>query len=289
MQRMPNSHAERSLRGRSAVRVRQSVSRVYVSPLLLLVATLPAFLEGQAHTDLKRFEKDNRWGFTEGPGIVVIPPQFSAAEAPASIIARIELNREEGRPEREGQRMDTAPIGVATMEEDGTIVLHLRAEGAGGIIGDSLLRYPPGHSRYAEVIRHLGGLKKGETKLVPPWPEKGDAPMEEKFLLTETPQDAVFLVSIGWTGGMGEAVLDPETWTIRFYEGLPVFVDSEVVRDLVKGKLPRKSSGNLGVRIAARVRLTKKKEKNPSIPGSPKQSFWQVRILELRDAAIVVQ
>ncbi len=63
-------------------------------------------------------------------------------------------------------------IGFARMEEDGTIVLELRAEGPGGITGDALLRYPPGHPEYNNILRHLGGLKKGEVKQVPPWPQR---------------------------------------------------------------------------------------------------------------------
>jgi len=61
-------------------------------------------------------------------------------------------------------------IGSATMEEDGTIVLQLRAEGSEGPIGDALLRYPPNHPEYNNILRHLGGLKKGAVKQVPPWP-----------------------------------------------------------------------------------------------------------------------
>ncbi len=110
--------------------------------------------------------------------------------------------------------------------------------------------------------------------------------MEEKFELTDSPQDAVFLVSIGWAGGMGEAVLKPETWTIRFFDDLPIFMDSEVVRNLVEGQLPEHWSGNLGIRIGARIKLVKKTAGNPSIPGAPKELFWQVQILELRNASI---
>jgi hypothetical protein len=61
-------------------------------------------------------------------------------------------------------------IGEATMEKDGTIVLQLRAEGPGRMIGDAQFRYPRSHPDYAEVLKHLGGLKPGERKPVPPWP-----------------------------------------------------------------------------------------------------------------------
>lgn len=64
-----------------------------------------------------------------------------------------------------------ASIGSATMTTDGTIVLQLRATGPGPTIGDALIRYPKGHARYDEVLKHLGGLKPGETKPCPPFPD----------------------------------------------------------------------------------------------------------------------
>jgi hypothetical protein len=63
-----------------------------------------------------------------------------------------------------------ASIGTATMKDDGTIVLMLRATGPGGMLGDSRIEYPKGHPNYDEVLKHLGGLKPGEQKPVPPWP-----------------------------------------------------------------------------------------------------------------------
>jgi hypothetical protein len=60
-------------------------------------------------------------------------------------------------------------IGAATMTPDGTITLRLRAEGEGGKIGEGNLTYKRGSPQYDEVLQHLGGLKTGETKAVPPW------------------------------------------------------------------------------------------------------------------------
>jgi hypothetical protein len=57
------------------------------------------------------------------------------------------------------------------MKPDGTIVLQLRATDDSGAVGDGLITYPPGDPRYAEVLKHLGGLKPGEEKPVPPWPD----------------------------------------------------------------------------------------------------------------------
>jgi hypothetical protein len=71
-----------------------------------------------------------------------------------------------GAPTLEG-----APsIGVATMQQDGTIVLRLRAVER-GVVGEARLIYPPGHSQYQMILHHVGGLTRGETKPVPPWPD----------------------------------------------------------------------------------------------------------------------
>jgi hypothetical protein len=63
------------------------------------------------------------------------------------------------------------PIGVATMEADGTIVLQLRAV-EGGAVGEALFRYPKDHPEYAAVLKHLGGMRPGQSKPVPPWPDR---------------------------------------------------------------------------------------------------------------------
>ena len=55
------------------------------------------------------------------------------------------------------------------MEPDGTIVLRLRGEGPGCIRDDGLLRYPADHPQYRSVLDHLGGMRPGENKPVPPW------------------------------------------------------------------------------------------------------------------------
>jgi hypothetical protein len=63
-------------------------------------------------------------------------------------------------------------IGSATMTADGTIKLMLRAESASGAIGDALILYPKSHPQYDTILKHLGGLKPGESKPVPPFPSK---------------------------------------------------------------------------------------------------------------------
>ena len=61
-------------------------------------------------------------------------------------------------------------IGVATMSDDGTITLLLRAEGPKGAIGDAVLTYKRSDPKYADILKHVGGLKAGDEKPVPPWP-----------------------------------------------------------------------------------------------------------------------
>jgi hypothetical protein len=76
----------------------------------------------------------------------------------------------------EPKHMETHPskqsIGVASMEKDGTIVLQLRAELDGGAnFGEGYFRYPPTDPEYQKILKHVGGLKPGESRDVPPWPD----------------------------------------------------------------------------------------------------------------------
>ena len=57
------------------------------------------------------------------------------------------------------------------MSEDGVIRLQLMARGDGAV-GDAILVYKPGDPMYEEVKKHIGGLKPGEEKPVPPWPAR---------------------------------------------------------------------------------------------------------------------
>jgi hypothetical protein len=64
-----------------------------------------------------------------------------------------------------------ASVGVATMLQNGTILV-----GVPGPDGDSraqaVLTVEPGDSTYQPIIDHVGGLKPGETKPIPPWPDQ---------------------------------------------------------------------------------------------------------------------
>ena len=67
--------------------------------------------------------------------------------------------------------MNEETIGVATMNEDRSISLRLRAETPDGATGEGFFTYAPGDKRYDSVLRHIGGLEPGESKPVRPFPE----------------------------------------------------------------------------------------------------------------------
>ena len=68
----------------------------------------------------------------------------------------------------------TAPtgktIGSAQLTQDGLLEVMLRAEGDGGMVGDAFFVYKKGTPPYEEMMKHIGGLKRGESKLVPAYP-----------------------------------------------------------------------------------------------------------------------
>ena len=68
-------------------------------------------------------------------------------------------------------------IGIASMEEDGTIALKLFRTKFVGKDGkeywtEGYFRYEPSHPKYQKILEHIGELKPGESKNVLPWPDK---------------------------------------------------------------------------------------------------------------------
>jgi len=118
-----------------------------------------------------RSVRGGKWGFINKHGDTTIPAQFQEARSFEASRAQVKSKGRWRSIDKKGEFMPEKSVGVATMKEDGTIVLDLRAEGAGGDLDDGSVTYPPGHAQYAEVLRHLGDLKRGESKPVPPWPE----------------------------------------------------------------------------------------------------------------------
>jgi hypothetical protein len=56
-------------------------------------------------------------------------------------------------------------IGTATMNNDGTIVLHL-VRTADGTPAEGFFTYSPGDPQYEVLLHHLGGLSPRESKLI---------------------------------------------------------------------------------------------------------------------------
>ena len=72
---------------------------------------------------------------------------------------------------------------------------------------------------------------------------------------------------------------------IAWLEKLPIFLE-EKSRELIMDRIPP-HDGAIGVpaiKVSARVSLKRKRARNPSIPGRPKQTFYVLLISELYDA-----
>ncbi len=66
--------------------------------------------------------------------------------------------------------MSQDSIGMAIMLDDGTVVMDLRAQ-SGPVLGDARITCKKGDLHYESVLKHLGDMKPGESKPVPPWPD----------------------------------------------------------------------------------------------------------------------
>src|SRR6476660_8231355 len=61
-------------------------------------------------------------------------------------------------------------IGMARMLADGTIMVGVPGPGSGER-AEAVLMLKPGDTQYKPLLDHVGGLKPGETKSIPPWPD----------------------------------------------------------------------------------------------------------------------
>jgi hypothetical protein len=68
------------------------------------------------------------------------------------------------------QEPEPKTIGSAYMQDDGTLEMSLRAVAADGTIGEAMMVVAPQDTRYADMVKHLGGIKPGEGKAIPPFP-----------------------------------------------------------------------------------------------------------------------
>lgn len=99
----------------------------------------------------------------------------NAAGASPQPIAR--PHEKASQQEKGGSEDAPDNIGTATMRKDGTIVLSLiYSFPQGGHTTPAKFIYKPGHPEYKSVLRHLGGMKPGESKGVKPWPTTMNTP-----------------------------------------------------------------------------------------------------------------
>jgi hypothetical protein len=77
-----------------------------------------------------------------------------------------------------GEKSTVKSIGVATMLQNGTILVGVPGPDS-GLRAQAVLMVEPGDSNYQAIIDHVGGLKPGETKPIPPWPDPPPPPKTE--------------------------------------------------------------------------------------------------------------
>lgn len=68
-------------------------------------------------------------------------------------------------------------IGSAHLTKEGLLEVMLRAEGENGMVGDAFFVYKKGSPQYQQMIKHVGGLKRGESKPVPAYHEENATPI----------------------------------------------------------------------------------------------------------------
>jgi hypothetical protein len=112
--------------------------------------------------------------------------------------------------------------------------------------------------------------------------------VNDEFALTTKPQGAVFLTTLGWTGGMGQPVLDPATDTIKRFRDIPIFVDGARVEELARSQLPESWSGRLRILISANIRLVQRTERNFSVRSAAKETFWEAELKRVESVRVWV-
>jgi hypothetical protein len=61
-------------------------------------------------------------------------------------------------------------VGTANMDAAGIVYLRLRSVDH-GMVAEAMKVVKPTDSDYADIVKHLGGIKPGESKPIPPFPE----------------------------------------------------------------------------------------------------------------------
>ncbi|HBU07506.1 MAG TPA: hypothetical protein DEB09_05495 [Candidatus Magasanikbacteria bacterium] len=113
----------------------------------------------------------------------------------------------------------------------------------------------------------------------------------DKFVLTTEPQDAIFYIGYGMTGGMGSMpVLKGANDYNLVYNNLSVFF-SESFEGTVREKLPSCYEGRPEIKVSAKIQLEKNSSINTSIPpdengNQPEESYYTAKVLELKNIEV---
>jgi hypothetical protein len=98
--------------------------------------------------------------------------RFGAGET-ASLNAYWEAGPvEEPKGPKEPASPAPGAVGVCRMLTQEILVVDLRATDACGLVGDARLWVAGSDPRHGLFLRKVGGLAPGESKPVPPWPER---------------------------------------------------------------------------------------------------------------------
>lgn len=74
--------------------------------------------------------------------------------------------------------MDTfGPIGIASMEADGTLKLDLRRNIETRFNFHKVLRIAKDHPRYQQYLDQIGGISPGDHKSIPAWSYPATSPV----------------------------------------------------------------------------------------------------------------
>ena len=80
--------------------------------------------------------------------------------------------------EQSAAKNDFESIGTCFMQDDGSLILRLRATGgpcASGepvdVVGSATIIYACNDPAYDQILEHVKPIRPGETKMVAPWPD----------------------------------------------------------------------------------------------------------------------
>ncbi|MBN8660390.1 MAG: hypothetical protein BWY75_00240 [bacterium ADurb.Bin425] len=134
-------------------------------------------MQNQSGNDQEKHDRPEKDGknFAQNSGLPGIIDLFSR---PGGVKLTNQGNKEQEK---------LPPVGVAKMLPDESIQLNLKAH-TKDLEGEAELIYRPGDKDYQDILKHLGGLTPGETKLVAPFQDPKDQKDQKD---QKDPQDKV--------------------------------------------------------------------------------------------------